>query len=35
MLGPTGVGVLYGKYELLDKVIPTNVGGGMNTILLV
>lgn len=32
MLGPTGVGVLYGKYELLDKVIPTNVGGGMNTI---
>ena len=31
MLGPTGVGVLYGKYELLDKLKPTIVGGGMNT----
>jgi len=30
MCGPTGVGVLYGKYELLDKLIPQNVGGGMN-----
>lgn len=30
MLGPTGVGVLYGKYELLDKVEPLNLGGGMN-----
>ena len=30
MCGPTGIGVLYGKYELLDKVIPTNLGGGMN-----
>ena len=30
MLGPTGVGVLYGKYELLDKIRPTKVGGGMN-----
>lgn len=30
MLGPTGVGVLYGKYELLDKMIPLNFGGGMN-----
>ena len=30
MLGPTGVGVLYGKYELLDKIKPTKVGGGMN-----
>lgn len=30
MCGPTGVGVLYGKYKLLDKLIPQNVGGGMN-----
>lgn len=31
MLGPTGVGVLYGKYDLLDELKPLNVGGGMNT----
>ena len=30
MLGPTGIGVLYGKYELLDKLIPVSYGGGMN-----
>ena len=30
MLGPTGVGVLYGKYELLDNLEPVNLGGGMN-----
>lgn len=30
MLGPTGVGVLYGKENLLDKMIPQNFGGGMN-----
>lgn len=30
MLGPTGVGVLYGKYDLLDKVKPFKYGGGMN-----
>ncbi len=30
MCGPTGVGVLYGKYELLDKLKPYNLGGGMN-----
>ncbi len=30
MLGPTGVGVLYGKYNLLDELKPLNVGGGMN-----
>ena len=30
MCGPTGIGVLYGKKEFLDKVIPTNLGGGMN-----
>ena len=27
MLGPTGVGVLYGKYELLEKLKPFMVGG--------
>ncbi len=32
MLGPTGVGVLYGKYELLDELKPTIVGGGMNSL---
>ena len=30
MLGPTGIGVLYGRYDLLDKLIPLNYGGGMN-----
>lgn len=30
MCGPTGVGVLYGKRELLEELIPTNFGGGMN-----
>ena len=30
MLAPTGVGVLYGKYNLLEEMEPTNVGGGMN-----
>ena len=30
MYGPTGVGVLYGKYEILDKMIPLEYGGGMN-----
>ena len=30
MLGPTGVGVLYGKYELLEKMLPITYGGGMN-----
>ena len=30
MLGPTGIGVLYGKKELLDHLEPTNFGGGMN-----
>ena len=29
-LGPTGVGVLYGKYELLDIMRPLEYGGGMN-----
>lgn len=30
--GPTGVGVLYGKYELLNCLRPINYGGGMNTL---
>ena len=30
MCGPTGVGVLYGKLDLLEKVKPIIVGGGMN-----
>ena len=30
MCGPTGVGVLYGKYSLLKKMYPLIVGGGMN-----
>ena len=30
MCGPTGVGVLYAKEELLDKLEPINLGGGMN-----
>lgn len=30
MLGPTGVGVLYGREDLLEKMQPMNYGGGMN-----
>lgn len=30
MLGPTGIGVLYGKKELLEYLEPINLGGGMN-----
>lgn len=30
MCGPTGVGVLYGKRELMEEVEPLNMGGGMN-----
>jgi len=29
MLGPTGVGVLWGKEELLNEISPLNYGGGM------
>lgn len=29
MLGPTGVGVLWGKYDLLDKMSPYQFGGDM------
>lgn len=31
MCGPTGIGVLYGKYDLLDKMDPVLLGGGMNS----
>ena len=30
MCGPTGVGVLYGKYNLLTRMMPISFGGGMN-----
>lgn len=30
MLGPTGVGILYGKEELLKEMTPLKYGGGMN-----
>jgi len=30
MCGPTGVGVLYGKYDLLSKTDPYALGGGSN-----
>lgn len=30
LCGPTGVGVLYGKEELLQEMEPVNLGGGMN-----
>ena len=32
MYGPTGIGVLYGKYDLLEKMHPVNYGGGMNAL---
>ena len=34
MYGPTGVGFLYGKFELLNKMDPINYGGGMNAMYL-
>jgi len=30
MLGPTGIGVLYGKFDLLQKMPPIEFGGDMN-----
>lgn len=30
MCGPTGIGVLVGKYELLNSLDPIQLGGGMN-----
>jgi len=32
MYGPTGVGVLYGKFNLLKDLVPLEYGGGMNAI---
>ena len=29
MLGPTGIGILYGRISLLEKMAPFNFGGGM------
>jgi cysteine desulfurase/selenocysteine lyase len=31
MCGPTGIGVIYGKYELLERMDPFLTGGGMST----
>ena len=31
LCGPTGIGVLYGKFDLLQKMDPFMSGGGMNT----
>ena len=30
MYGPTGVGILYGKFSLLQELVPRNYGGDMN-----
>lgn len=30
MYGPTGIGVMYGKFDLLESMDPINYGGGMN-----
>lgn len=30
MCGPSGIGVLYGKFEILDKMDPLKYGGGAN-----
>lgn len=34
MYGPTGIGFLYAKFELLNKMTPINYGGGMNAMYL-
>ena len=31
MCGPTGIGVLYGKYDLLKQTSPSRLGGGSNS----
>jgi len=31
MCGPTGIGIVYGKYDLLEKTDPFMTGGGMST----
>ena len=30
MYGPTGIGVMYGKFDLLQEIVPRNYGGDMN-----
>ncbi len=30
MSGPTGLGILYGRYEMLEKLEPMTLGGGAN-----
>lgn len=32
MCGPTGIGVLYGRHELLEQMDPIEYGGGMNEV---
>ena len=32
MYGPTGIGVLYGKFNLLQELVPRDYGGDMNAI---
>ena len=32
MYGPTGIGVLYGKFNLLQELVPRNYGGDMNAV---
>lgn len=32
MYATTGIGVLYGKFDLLDSLVPRNYGGGMNAV---
>lgn len=34
MYGPTGIGFLYGKFNLLNEMKPTTYGGGMNAMYL-
>lgn len=32
LYGPTGIGVMYGKFDLLEDMVPINYGGGMNAL---
>lgn len=32
LYGPTGIGVLYGKFDLLKDLVPRDYGGGMNAV---
>lgn len=34
MYGPTGIGVLYGKFNLLQELVPRNYGGDMNAMFM-